>query len=90
VIAAPPPPPLNNPFPAHLNALQKAQADARYERRHTRWENLMRRHLRRVVADPKLLRRVPPGSLDGFIKADAAGLVPGPAAPAAGAPSATA
>ena len=35
----------------------------------------MVRHLRRVAADPKLMMRVPKGSLDGFIKADKEGLL---------------
>jgi hypothetical protein len=33
----------------------------------------MVRHLRRVVVDPKLVKRVPPNSLDGFLRAEAAG-----------------
>ncbi len=51
---------------------QKKQA---YARRRQRWEGLMVRHLKRLVADPKLEKRVPPGSLDGFKRAVAEGKV---------------
>lgn len=42
--------------------------------RNERWKMLMRRQLRRLVADPKAMKMLPKGALDGFIKADRAGL----------------
>lgn len=45
----------------------------KYAARKQKWEARMRRRLRAVAADPKLLKRLPRGALDGFIKADEAG-----------------
>jgi len=62
---------------AELSPEQLAEfKQKKYEVRKAKWESRMIRHLRRVAADPMLVKRVPKGSLDGFIKADAAGLVP--------------
>lgn len=54
---------------------QSAENAQRVLARKERWEHRVIRHLKRVVADPKLMARVPKGSLDGFIRAQKEGKV---------------